>query len=205
MLFRSKSKGDQIEVEAHLCMGCGGCATVCPSGALTHLSPAMPDLGTRIRKLLGTYAQAGGRDALLLFHDGEGGQALLSQLGRRAGAGRGRGLPARVLPLQVMHPATLGLDVLLSVLAWGGSQVAMLASCAQDAEYGAAVRAQLKHAETLLQALGYVDAAAPTRHLHWLVADAGEISNEADSSDAALEAQLWALDAAPAQIGRAHV
>ena len=44
-------------------MGCGGCATVCPSVALTHLSPAMPDLSTRIRKLLGTYAQAGGRDA----------------------------------------------------------------------------------------------------------------------------------------------
>ena len=203
-----KSKGDQIEVEPHLCMGCGGCATVCPSGALTHLSPAMPDLSTRIRKLLGTYAQAGGRDALLLFHDGEGGQALLSQLGRRAGAGRGRGLPARVLPLQVMHPATLGLDVLLSVLAWGGSQVALLASSAQDAEYGAALRAQLKHAETLMQALGYVDPAVSVKpsakpsakHLHWLVADASEISNGSDSSDVALEAQLWALDAAPARV-----
>jgi ferredoxin len=32
--------GDHIKVEPHLCMGCGACATVCPSGALSYAYPA---------------------------------------------------------------------------------------------------------------------------------------------------------------------
>ena len=30
-----RADGDHVEVEPHLCMGCGACATVCPSGAMT--------------------------------------------------------------------------------------------------------------------------------------------------------------------------
>ena len=65
------SKGDTVEVEAHLCLGCGGCASVCPSGAMTHAYPRTGDLGRRIRRALSVYREAGGRDACLLFHDGE--------------------------------------------------------------------------------------------------------------------------------------
>ena len=36
--------GDRIAVEPHLCVGCGACTTVCPSGALTYAYPAVPDL-----------------------------------------------------------------------------------------------------------------------------------------------------------------
>ena len=34
--------GDFVKVEPQLCMGCGGCATVCPSGAMTHIIRAYP-------------------------------------------------------------------------------------------------------------------------------------------------------------------
>ena len=40
--------GDHIAVEPHLCVGCGACTTVCPSGALTYAYPAVPDLVSRI-------------------------------------------------------------------------------------------------------------------------------------------------------------
>ncbi|SCC91017.1 hypothetical protein THIX_10058 [Thiomonas sp. X19] len=50
---------NQIEVEPHLCVGCGACTTVCPSGALTYAWPRATDLGARLRALLGTAQRAG--------------------------------------------------------------------------------------------------------------------------------------------------
>src|SRR5690606_32361538 len=41
-----------IVVEPHLCVGCGACGTVCPSGALSYAYPAPADLGKRVRTLL---------------------------------------------------------------------------------------------------------------------------------------------------------
>src|SRR5688572_14153920 len=37
---------NRVKVEPHLCMGCGGCATVCPSGAMTYAYPRVADMGT---------------------------------------------------------------------------------------------------------------------------------------------------------------
>src|SRR5688500_17902228 len=42
--------GDKIFVEPHLCMGCGTCTTVCPSGALTYAYPDPAHAGLRDRK-----------------------------------------------------------------------------------------------------------------------------------------------------------
>src|SRR5204862_2667782 len=44
--------GDHVKVDPHLCMGCGGCATVCPSGAMTYAYPRVPDFGARLKRLL---------------------------------------------------------------------------------------------------------------------------------------------------------
>ena len=107
-----RADGDHVKVEPHLCMGCGACATVCPSGAMTYAYPSVPDLGARLRTLLATYAKAGGRDACLLLH-AEDGRDAIARLARR-----GRGLPARVIPLEVHHVASVGLDVWL-----GGARV----------------------------------------------------------------------------------
>ena len=61
--------GDGVKVEPHLCMGCGGCATVCPSGAMTHAYPRVPELGRQLKTLLAAYHGAGGKDACILFHN----------------------------------------------------------------------------------------------------------------------------------------
>jgi len=164
--------GDHVKVDPHLCMGCGGCATVCPSGAMTYAYPRMPDLGARLKRLLTVYAEAGGRDACLLFHGPEG-RSLIAKLARR-----GRGLPARVIPLEIHHPASVGIDALLAALAYGASQVAVLASPREATEYGEAIGKQMGFAESVVNGLGYGGA-----HFRLLAME----------DLAGLEKELWAL------------
>ena len=152
--------GDHVRVEPHLCMGCGACATVCPSGALAYAYPAVPDLGRRLRTLLATYARAGGRDACVLFH-AAGGNAVLARLARR-----GNGLPARVIPLEVHHVAAVGIDVWLAALAHGASQVAVLLAGDEAPQYREAILREMGFAEAIAAALGY-------QGQHFRVFDAG--------------------------------
>jgi ferredoxin len=170
--------GDNVRVEPHTCAGCGGCATVCPSGAMTYATPRVPDMGARLKALLTTYREAGGKDACLLFHDaGEGRKAVL-ELGRR-----GKGLPARVIPVECFHVASIGIDLMLGAIAYGASQVRIVTTGKTADTYRAALQSQMGYAEAILQGLGY-----PGEHLALVGEDA-------------LEAQLWAMTpaAAPAQ------
>ena len=170
-----KADGDHIRVEPHLCMGCGACTTVCPSGALTYGYPSVPDIGARIRTLLATYHAAGGRDACLLFHDDHG-RELINRLGRR-----GKGLPARVIPIELHHMAAAGIDVWLGALAYGASEIAVLATGAEAPQYPEAIARQMSYAEAIAQALGYQG-----QHLHLLRA----------AGVAALESLVWTLQPA---------
>lgn len=168
--------GDHIKVEPHLCMGCGGCATVCPSGALGYAYPRVADTGTRVRTLLQAYLRAGGENACLLFHDPVEGRALISELGRR-----GKGLPARVIPVETFHIASTGLDLMLGSIALGAAQVAVLATGTQAPGYLAALRQQMGYGQEILSGLGYSG-----RHL--LLAEAEDFRQ--------LEQWVWDLPAA---------
>jgi ferredoxin len=141
--------GDHVKVESHLCAGCGGCATVCPSGAMTYAYPRVPDVGLRLKTLLGTYRQAGGKDACILFHDAAEGRKAVLEHGRR------HGLPARVIPFESFHVASTGMDVVLGAIAYGASQVRILVTDKVAEEYARALERQLGFAQTILTALGY--------------------------------------------------
>jgi ferredoxin len=150
------SEGGGIEVEPHLCVGCGACTTVCPSGALTYATPRPQEQGAHIATLLSTYARAGGRDAALLIHSREQGARLIGELGRRARVDPGvRGMPARVLPLAVWHTASLGIELWLSAIAQGASQVWVLMTDEEAPAYREAVAAQMAVAQAILAGLGY--------------------------------------------------
>lgn len=167
------SRGDKVEVEPHLCLGCGGCATVCPSGAMTYANPRVAEIGPRLKKLLGVYTQAGGRDAGIVFHNAAVGRDSIARIARR-----GKGLPARMIPVEVFHAASAGIDTLLGAIAYGASQVVVLAGEAEHDEYAAAIARQMGYAQTIVSALGLAGT-----HFHLMQAgDAG-----------AVEAALWAL------------
>ena len=170
-----RADGDGVFVEPHLCMGCGACTTVCPSGAMTYQYPAMPDQGARVRTLVSTYGRAGGRDATILLHGADANEAI-ARLARR-----GRGLPSRVMPLEVHHVASTGLDLWMAALAWGATGVWVLLTGDEAPQYREALAFQMRLGDAIANALGY-------QGEHFRLVDAAD--------PAAAEAALWS--AAPA-------
>jgi ferredoxin len=149
-------QGGGIVVDPYLCVGCGACTTVCPSGALGYALPGTQDQGRRMRTLLATYRRAGGKDAALLIHSEDAGQALVDDLGRAARVDPDlRGLPARVIPMPVWHTASIGLDLWLMALAQGASQIWVLLTDEEAPEYRSALAEQMAVAQALLSGLGF--------------------------------------------------
>ena len=165
---------NRVHVDSHLCMGCGGCATVCPSGAMSYAYPRVADTGTRLRAALAAYRGAGGKSATLLFHNMNDGKALVAKLGRR-----GRGLPAHVIPLEVVHVASLGADTWLGALALGAAQVVVLCAGSEASEYRAALERELGWARAVLTGLHHTQARL-------------QLIEAADA--ATLEARAWSLE-----------
>ena len=157
---KGKTKGalsGGVIVEPYLCVGCGACSTVCPSGAMAFAYPGTVDQGRRLRTLLAAYSHAGGRDAALLLHSQQAGTEAVDALGRAARTSRGavQGLPARVLPVAVWHTASVGIDLWLSAIAQGAAQVWVLVTDEEAPEYRQALREQMAVAQAVLTGLGY--------------------------------------------------
>jgi ferredoxin len=148
-----------VVVDPYLCVGCGACSTVCPSGAMAFAYPGTVDQGRRLRTMLAAYGHAGGRDAALLIHSEAAGTRLLEDLGRGAALSRRdrslHGLPARVLPVSVWHTASVGIDLWLAAIAQGASQVWVLTTTEEAPEYRQALQEQMAVAQAILSGLGY--------------------------------------------------
>jgi ferredoxin len=151
----SDKSRQQIKVNPNLCVGCGACTTVCPTGALTYAFPRASEQGTKLKTLLSTYQKAGGKDAVILLHSQDAGQALVNELGRAAQLKVAQGLPAHVIPVSLWHTASLGLDVWLSALAYGAAQVLVLQTAEEAPQYADGLKAQMAQAQAMLEGLGY--------------------------------------------------
>ncbi len=148
--------GDRIKVDPHLCVGCGACTTVCPSGALGYAYPSAPYMGRRLKTILGTYADAGGSQPLILFHSQRQGSALIDKLGRQARLSQQvQGLPASVIPIGLHHTASVGIDLWLAAIAYGAAGIAVLVTDEEAPQYVDALQEQMTIAQTVLTGLGY--------------------------------------------------
>jgi ferredoxin len=113
--------GDHVAIDAGVCAGCGQCAAACPTGAAAYALPQSDALLRTLRTLLFAYREAGGKQAVLLFHDGEHGGALIEALARF-----GDGLPANVLPIEINEITQVGLEAVAAAFAYGASALRLL-------------------------------------------------------------------------------
>jgi ferredoxin len=142
--------GDRIQVNANLCAGCGACGTVCPTGALSYAYPSAAYTGERLRTLVSTYREVSGEAPALLFHSGQHGKVLVAAL-----ENSGHGVPAHVIPVELEHTASVGIDVWLAAVAYGAGAIAVLMTDEVAPQYRSAVAAQMDIANTILTGLGY--------------------------------------------------
>ena len=108
--------GDSVAIDPYVCAGCGNCASVCPTGAAGYALPTADALMRRLRAMLLGYHAAGGRAAMVLFHDGDHGEPLIHALARY-----GEGLPADVLPVQVNEVTQIGPEQFAALFAYGAA------------------------------------------------------------------------------------
>jgi ferredoxin len=99
--------------------------------------------------LLGTFLKAGGKNPVLLVHDGDWGDEMISIMARAGG-----GLPARVLPFAVNSATQVGLEFLLTAAAHGAERILIMLPPGK-AEEKDALAGETDLAATVLDGLGY--------------------------------------------------
>jgi ferredoxin len=142
-----RGHGEGVEIDPYLCQGGGVCASVCPSGAIRYAYPRPGDLGKRIRAILKSYREAGGRDPVLVFHaEGHPPDEWLESC-------------SNLLPVAVEEVASVGPEIWLLSLAFGARRVFLMDEQSEPEQVRVGLGGQLEMIGEILVAMGYPAAA----------------------------------------------
>jgi len=118
-----RSNGDGVYVDPDMCGGCGGCASVCPTGAILYDDPPFEFLVRRLKTMIQTFKTHTNGSPRILFIDRNFGRPLIADAARFS-----RGLPADVIPYEVDNVELIGHAELLAALGAGASEALILKS-----------------------------------------------------------------------------
>ena len=139
------SAGDTVEIDPAICGGCGYCGAVCPSGAAQTVLPPADATMQQLSQLLDHYLEAGGKAPRLLLTDDGYGTEMIEMIARFSS-----GLPATVLPMTMHSVGRVGHDILVTAIAQGFDQVAILTN-PNKADEAPQIARQIDLARALLQ------------------------------------------------------
>jgi len=140
------SIGERIQVNPYLCQGGGGCATACPTGAITYAYPQAADLLGILRQALQAYRDGGGAAPAVLFHDEASREAVFGELAS---------MPERVIPVPVEEVGSVGMDTWLTLLAYGADAVVVATADRTPAQLVEAAQDQLVTTRAILCGMGF--------------------------------------------------
>jgi len=131
------SNGEGVKIDPFLCQGCGSCATVCPSGAMSYAYPRPSDAIDRTRQSL----QQNNADTLVLHTEAH--QAIVDAAS----------LDTSVLPLLVEEVSAFGADYWLSMLAGRAFRIFIVLDSDVDDPNRLALESQIEWVQCLLAEL----------------------------------------------------
>lgn len=151
------SINDLVNIDPHMCHGAGGCATACPTGAISYALPQPLRMHEYMQRLLQTYYDEGGVNPVVLLHDHELGAEIVTAE---------RHLMAdNVIPIQLEELAAAGQETWL-LLAGSGAKIRLLKTSALPESMDTLLEREVKTTQQILTGLGY-----PADTISFLVAD----------------------------------
>jgi len=144
-----QSDGDKVKFDPFVCAGCGTCSSLCPTGAAKYTLPGGDSLFQRLRVMLSTFTSAGGKNPVIMVHDTDWGDDMISTIARH-----GKGLPANVLPFTVNATPQIGLDFIFAASALGAQQT-LIVLPPSKADDKAALEGEIALSDLVFDQLGY--------------------------------------------------
>lgn len=141
------SMGDVVEVNPYLCQGLGSCVASCPSGAMRYASPTVAELLARLRQLLGSYREAGGKAPWLLFHEADETGSVVEEWATE--------LPGNLIPVALEEIGSIGMDCWMACLAYGADAVLLVTHSRMAMGVAEEMKKQVAYGQAILGGMNY--------------------------------------------------